>query len=313
VSPKALGTNRHIEAFLEMASVERGASLNTQSAYAADLSDYAAALKARGLAPAGATADEVRRYLDRLAGAGLSPATLARRLSALRQFHRFLYAEGYATQDPTARLKGPKARRPLPRVLSEDEAGVLADAAAEDQGPDRPRVICLIELLYGAGLRVSELVGLPRAALDLPAKLLRIKGKGGKERLVPLPPRALKALKAYLAATPKDSGSRWLFPSRGASGHLTRQRAGQQLKALALKAGIDPERLSPHVLRHAYASHLLAHGADLRSVQSLLGHADIATTEIYTHIEQERLKKTLETHHPLARAGGPKARSKSRD
>lgn len=299
---------RHIEAFLEMASAERGASLNTQSAYAADLADYTAALKTRGVSPAEATADDVRRYLERLAKAGMAPATRARRLSALRQFHRFLCAEGYAGSDPTARLRGPKARRPLPRVLAEDEAGALADAAAGIEGPEGARLVCLVELLYGAGLRISELVGLPLAAYDGEARILRIRGKGGRERIVPLGPRAVAAIRAHLSASPKAARSRWFFPSRGASGHLTRQRAGQLLKDLAIKAGLDPERLSPHVLRHAYASHLLAHGADLRSVQSLLGHADIATTEIYTHIEAERLKKTVESHHPLAGRAKPKSR-----
>jgi integrase/recombinase XerD len=311
VSPKRGVAPRHIEAFLEMASVERGASLNTLAAYEADLLDYAASLKARRRTPAEASPEDVRRYLERLAAAGLAPSTRARRLSALRQFHRFLFAEGYAAQDPTARQKGPKARRPLPRVLAEGEAGALADAAAAVEGAEGVRLACLVELLYGGGLRISELVGLPLSALDLKAKMLRIRGKGGKERLVPLPPRALAALKAHLRTLPK--GARRLYPSRGAQGHLTRQRAGQLLKALALKAGIDPERLSPHVLRHAYASHLLAHGADLRSVQSLLGHADIATTEIYTHVEAERLKQAVEAHHPLARAGARAARSKSRD
>jgi integrase/recombinase XerD len=304
--------SRHIEAFLEMMGVERGASANTRAAYAADLADYAAALKKRGKAPAQADADDVRRYLESIGK--LAASTRARRLSAIRQLHRFLKAEGFAAADPTLRLAGPKTRRPLPRVLDESEASLLLAAAKKQPPPEGLRLVCLLELLYGAGLRISELVGLPLSAYDRAGVALRIKGKGGRERMVPLGGKATAALAAYMAARPQfmppKAVSPWLFPSRGASGYLTRQRVAQSLKALALAAGLDPARLSPHVLRHAFASHLLAHGADLRAVQSLLGHADIATTEIYTHIEAGRLLETVERHHPLARHGTRKAKAK---
>jgi integrase/recombinase XerD len=302
----------HIEAFLEMMSVERGASANTRSSYATDLSHYAAALKARGKSPAQADADDIRAYLNSLAK--LSASTRARRLSAIRQLHGFLKGEGYASQDPSLRLIGPKTKRPLPRVLGEREAAGLIAAAEAKPAPDGARLLCLLELLYGSGLRITELVSLPLSAYDGDAETLKVKGKGGRERIVPLGGKAAQALGTYLAMRgrfmPKGGSARWLFPSRGGSGHLTRQRVAQSLKALAIEAGIDPARLSPHVLRHAFASHLLAHGADLRSVQTLLGHADIATTEIYTHIEAGRLLETVARHHPLAQAGNAKARAK---
>lgn len=307
------GNSAHqIEAFLEALSVERGASRNTQSAYATDLMAYAAALKRRGKHPVNATAADIHHHLAAITASGAAASTLARKLSAIRQFHRFLFAEKFAPSDPSARIQGPKASRPLPRPLSETEASALLDAARQTEGPEGVRLSCLVALLYGAGLRVSEMVGLPLSAFDSTARALRIRGKGEKERLVPLGPMALHALNAYLTARPAfcPEGSRWLFASRGAQGHLTRQRAGQLLKVLADKAGVDPARLSPHVLRHAYASHLLAHGADLRSVQSLLGHADIATTEIYTHVERTRLIQMVENHHPLARKKTRKSATK---
>ena len=302
----------HIEAFLEMMSVERGASANTLSSYATDLTHYAAALKARRKAPATANAEDVRAYLGSLGA--LSAATRARRLAAIRQLHRFLKGEGHAREDPTLRLPGPKLQRPLPRVLGEREAASLIAAAKAKTPPEGTRLVCLLELLYGSGLRISELVGLPLSAYERDGQILKIKGKGGRERLLPLGAKAVQALSAYLAVRgkflPKGGAAKWLFPSRGGSGHLTRQRVAQSLKALAIEAGVDPSRLSPHVLRHAFASHLLAHGADLRAVQTLLGHADIATTEIYTHIEADRLMETVARHHPLAKASSkasPKA------
>ena len=302
----AAGTSaRLVEIFLEMMSVERGASANTLAAYTADLGDYTAFLARRGLAVDAAQTLDARAYLEGLAKSGLSKSTAARRLSALRQLHRFLFLEGHTAEDPAATLRGPKRARPLPKVMSEDAAQRLAEAALTLEGYERVRLQCVIELLYGAGLRVSELVALPLSAYMREEQALRIIGKGNKERLIPLGSLAVAALEAWLAerhASLKGQHNLpWLFPSRGASGHLTRQRVGQLVKQLGCAAGLDPARLSPHVLRHAFASHLLAHGADLRVVQSLLGHADIATTEIYTHVETERLAKAVNTHHPLAR------------
>jgi len=296
---------RLIEAFLEMMSVERGAGAHTLDAYGRDLRDYAAFLKRRRVALSGARSEDCKAYLQHLAETGSAGSTAARRLSALRQLHAFLLAEGFALTDPAATLRGPRRSRPLPKTLSEREAASLAAAAAALDGFERARLSCVIELLYGAGLRISELVALPLSAYLADQQALRVRGKGDKERLIPVGSAALQALDHYLAvrhaALPKGVTSPWLFPSRGASGHLTRQRMGQLLKDVARAAGIDPARLSPHVLRHAYASHLLANGADLRVVQSLLGHADIATTQIYTHVEAERLARAVNTHHPLAR------------
>ena len=225
----------------------------------------------------------------------------------MRQFYRFLLSEGARADDPTAQLDAPRLGRPLPKILAEEEIDRLIAAAAAWPGEEGMRLRCLLEMLYATGLRVSELVGLPLAAAQRDPRFLLVRGKGGKERLVPLSPPARQALADYLtcraAFVPQASGTktaRWLFPSRGMTGHLTRQRCGQMLKELALAAGLDPARLSPHVLRHAFASHLLDHGADLRSVQQMLGHADIATTQIYTHVQGERLRRLVETAHPLA-------------
>jgi integrase/recombinase XerD len=293
-----------------MLAAERNAAANTSEAYRRDLEDFAAFLARRGGGLATAGAAEIRAYLARMARAGLAPRTAARRLSALRQFYRFLLAEGRRGDDPTAIVDGPRQGRPLPKLIGEDEVGRLIAAAAAG-GDGGLRLTALLELLYGAGLRVSELVALPLAAVLRDSRVLVVRGKGGKERMIPLGEPARAAVAAWLPARqrllPKDRSGRpvpspWLFPSRGASGHLTRQSFGQLLKALAPAAGIDPERISPHVLRHAFASHLLEHGADLRSVQTLLGHADIATTQIYTHVGGERLQRLVGTHHPLARA-----------
>jgi integrase/recombinase XerD len=295
--------SRHIEAFLEMLAAERGAAKLTHDAYRRDLDDAAAALGATPLAAA--TTADLRRYLARLARRALAPATQARRLSALRQFFRFLVVEGVRADDPTAALHAPRARRPLPKLVSESEATALIEAACGYDGAEGARLVCLIELLYGAGLRVSELVSLPVAAAMRDPRFLIIRGKGGKERLVPLGAPARHALEAYLEQRGRflrpGETSRHLFPSRGAEGHLTRRRAAQLLKDVAVKAGIDPARLSPHVLRHAFASHMLAGGADLRSLQEMLGHADIATTQIYTHVQADRLQRLVSEHHPLAR------------
>ncbi len=288
-----------------MIAAERGGSINTIEAYRRDLEDYASFLKRRRRAIEAGSATDLRAYLGALDAAGLSPRTAARRLSALRQFHRFLYAEGIRGDDPTGAVDGPKLGRPLPKVLEEAEVGRLLDAAAALDGAEGLRLMAMLELLYGTGLRVSELVGLRLQALKRDATTLLIRGKGDKERVVPLTEPAMAALKAYLAAREgflsRGQPSPWLFPSRGATGHLTRQRFAQMLKELSAAAGISPERISPHVLRHAFATHLVDHGADLRSVQQMLGHADIATTQIYTHVAQVRLARVVGTHHPLAR------------
>ncbi|MBV9990475.1 MAG: tyrosine recombinase [Alphaproteobacteria bacterium] len=282
-----------IEAFLDMMSAERGASINTIAAYRRDLLDFAAKRELKQ-----ATRDDVKKYLASLAS--LAGSSQARKLSALRQFYGFLFAEAVRKDDPTSSIDAPRRARPLPKVLSRDDVDALIAAAAE---ADDPRLVCIVEMLYAAGLRVSELVGLPLASAKTKTGFLIVKGKGGKERLAPLGPQARGAVDAWLAVRP-DEG-RFLFPSRSAEGHLTRRRAHQMLKALALKAGIDPDKLSPHVLRHAFATHLVEGGADLRSVQTMLGHADIATTQIYTHVASERLTSVMEAAHPLSRRRRP--------
>jgi integrase/recombinase XerD len=304
-----------LEAFLEMVAVERGGSPHTIDAYRRDLADWAGFLARRGAAPETADGQLLRDWLVHLAGAGLSAATAARRLSALRQFHRFLYSEGVRGDDPTQTVDGPRRRRPLPRLLDGGEIEALIAAARAREGADGVRLVALLELLYASGLRVSELIGLPLAALAPDRRWLVVQGKGGKERLVPIGGRARAALEPYLALRERflagrSRGRPFLFPSRGAKGHLTRQRVLQLLKELAVAAGLDPARLSPHVLRHAFASHLLEGGADLRAVQLLLGHADIATTQIYTHVQGERLAAVVGAHHPLARKGPPAGRTR---
>ncbi len=289
-----------------MLAAERGAAALTLDAYGRDLADFAAFLAPAAIEAAGEA--DLRRYLERLDAAGMSPRTAARRLSSLRQFHKFLLSESIRADDPTAALDTPRQGRRLPKLLSEDEVETLILKAAEDVSPEGLRLSAILELFYASGLRVSELVALPLGNLARGEKAITVRGKGGKERLVPIGQAARAALDAYLAQRSpflaEGSTSRWLFPSRSGSGHLTRHRCGQLLKMLAVKAGIDPDKLSPHVLRHAFATHLLSHGADLRSVQQMLGHADIATTEIYTHVEIERLSRLVATAHPLARRGG---------
>lgn len=292
-----------VEAFLEMLSAERGARANTLDAYARDLEDARAHVRG-GLSAA--SADAIEDYVAGLARRGLSAATTRRRISALRQFFRFLLQENARGDDPTSRLDAPKRGRALPKTLSPEEIERLIAAA------DTPRDVALIELLYGAGLRVSELVSLPLRAAPKPGQAhMIVEGKGGKERLVALGRPALAALDAHVAAraaalpkgaAQRERAQRWLFPSASAAdGKLTRRRVGQILEQAAAKAGIDPTRVSPHVLRHAFATHLVEGGADLRTVQTLLGHADIATTQIYTHVAEGRLKTLVETKHPLAR------------
>ena len=298
-----------IDAFLEMLAAERGAARLTIEAYRNDLVDFAGFLAPAGRAVDDGSTDDLRRYFATLARDGLSPRTAARRLSVLRQFHKFLFAEGIRGDDPTGALDAPRLGRPLPKVLGEEEMAAMLAAAREVAGPEGKRLVCLVELLYATGLRVSELVALPLAAAARDPRFLLVRGKGGKERIVPLGDAARAALAAYREVRDgflvKGRPSPWLFPSRGAGGRLTRQRCGQMLKELALAAGIDPARVSPHVLRHAFATHLLDHGADLRSVQAMLGHADIATTQIYTHVLGDRLRTLVETHHPLAKPAKP--------
>jgi integrase/recombinase XerD len=294
-----------LERFLEMLLAERNAARNTREAYRRDLEDLAGFLARRHAEPGTADAAQLRAYLQGLARAGLAPRSQARRLSALRQFYKFLAAEGLRSDDPTAKLDAPKLGRPLPKLLDEGEVARLIEATTTlPGGAERARLALLLELLYGAGLRVSELVALPLSAVLREARVLVLRGKGAKERMVPLGEPVRAALADYLKHRDffliKKRASPWLFPSRGRQGHLTRQRMAQLLKELAARAGIDPGRLSPHVLRHAFATHLLDHGADLRSVQKMLGHADIATTQIYTHVAGERLARLVETHHPLA-------------
>lgn len=290
-----------VEAFLEMLIAERGVSRNTLDAYRRDLAHADDWLAGRRLAEAGS--DDVRGYLDALERAGMAPRTAARRLSALRQFFRFLFAEGHRSDDPTTVIDAPRQGRPLPKILSETEVDALLETARGVDGPEGLRLVCLLEVLYATGLRVSELVGLPFAAVARDARVLLVRGKGDKERMVPLTDAAMAAIGDYKPVRGvfmTGRSSPFLFPSRSAEGHLTRRRFGQLLDDLAVEAGIDRKRVSPHVLRHAFATHLLDHGADLRSVQQMLGHADISTTQIYTHVLAERLRALVESHHPLA-------------
>lgn len=295
-----------IEPFLEMLAVERGASRHTLEAYRRDLARAGRFLADRGTSLEAAREEDLRAFLQAESAAGLEAATVARRLAALRTYFRFLYLEGRRPDDPAAGLDAPKRKMPLPRVLSEAEVVALIEAASADTSPRGLRLRTLLELAYSTGLRVSELVGLPLSALAADRAWLLVRGKGGKERIVPIGRPARACLEEWLAVRPSflagPKSPRFLFPSTSRSGHLTRQRLLQLLKALAPAAGIEPARISPHVLRHAFATHLLERGADLRSVQALLGHADIATTQVYTHVQTHRLQAVVETHHPLARA-----------
>lgn len=294
-----------VEAFLEMLVATRGAARNTVEAYRHDLDDYSAFLASRGQGLETADADGLRAYLAVLNARGMTASTAARRLSALRQFYRFLVEDGHRADDPSATIDTPSRRRPLPKVLSLDEVDALLAAAREQTGARGIRLRALVEVLYATGLRVSELVALPLASVTRDRRFIVVTGKGGRERIVPLGAMAADALADYMAVREAflrgGRASKWVFPSRGADGHLTRHRLGQMLKALAAHADIDPMRLSPHVIRHAFATHLLTRGADLRSVQQMLGHADISTTQIYTHVLDERLKALVRNHHPLAR------------
>ncbi len=287
-----------VESFLDMISAERGASANTLSAYRRDILDFAAECARLKCTLKTAGREQVRKHLESLSAAALKPSSQARKLSALRRFYGFLYGENLRQDDPTGAIEAPRLTRPLPKILSANDARRLLEAAREGtaESAESMRLVCIVEMLYASGLRVSELVGLPLAAARTNERFLHVRGKGGRERLAPMGKFAREALDAYLAVREE-----FLPPSRGAGGHLTRRRCHQLLKELAVKAGLDPDRLSPHVLRHAFATHLVEGGADLRSVQTLLGHADISTTQIYTHVAQDRLKRTVESAHPLSR------------
>lgn len=290
---------RHIEAFLEAMAAERGAAVNTVLAYRADLENFSAFAATRGQGPSEADSETVSSYLASLAAEGLSARTQARRLAALRQFQRFLLRNGTRTDDPTALSVTPKLARSLPRAIGEDEVEALLTQAATMPEPAGLVASAGLELLYATGMRISELLALPVNALSGDAAVLLVRGKGGRERIVPLSDAAREAA-ARLRYEHRKRAPRFLFPGRHPQVPMTRQGFALLLKRVALQAGIDPRRLSPHVLRHAFATHLLSRGADLRSLQTLLGHADISTTQIYTHILAERLQRLIETHHPLA-------------
>jgi integrase/recombinase XerD len=303
---------RLTDLFLDMLAAERGAAANTLAAYRSDLEEFAAHLAGTGRAVAMASGDDIRTYLGALAARALGTASVARKLSAIRQLYRFLYAEGHRGDDPGAAIQGPRRGRPLPKILSIAEVDrLLARARQTMDDPARPigerlrsaRMTCLLEVVYATGLRVSELVSLPATAAHRGQGMLIVRGKGGKERLVPLNETARCAMTDYLALR-REAGrggadGKWLFPSFGDSGHITRQHFARELKTLAASTGLRSDQVSPHVLRHAFASHLLQNGADLRSVQTLLGHTDISTTQIYTHVLTERLKSLVRDLHPL--------------
>jgi integrase/recombinase XerD len=301
-----------IATFLQAQAAETGAARNTQLAYARDLNDFAGWMARRTLTFDTVNRTQIEAYLTACDAAGLARATRARRLSAIRQFTRFAVEEGWRADDPAARIAGPKREKRLPKTLSEDEVSrLIAAAATTGRSPaDRARNACLIEVLYATGLRATELVSLPVAAARGDPETLLVRGKGDKERLVPLTDPARAAIAAWLVL--RDAGeqaaadngaapSRALFPSSSKAGHLTRHRFYALIKEIAVAAGVSPAKVTPHTLRHAFATHLLAHGADLRVIQTLLGHADVATTEIYTHVLNERLRALVEQHHPLTK------------
>jgi integrase/recombinase XerD len=297
----------YMESFLEMMSAERGAADNTLSSYKRDLEDLHDFLVRRKKTLLTAEVEDLQRALAHLEDQGFAATSQARRLSSMRQFYKFLYAEGLRENNPTTILDAPKKGRPLPKIMSEQEVTRLLETAqreASEPGPDQPsrlRMLALLELLYATGMRVSELVSLPAKVLDQEGRFLMVRGKGNKERLVPLSRSAISTLQLYRAVRKTPEDSKWLFPSAGKEGYLPRQVFARDLKGLSARAGLKSATISPHVMRHAFASHLLQNGADLRVVQELLGHSDISTTQIYTHVLEERLRQTVETHHPLAK------------
>ena len=301
---------RLTERFLEMMAAERGASKNTLAAYHRDLEGYGSFVRGRNVSLKEAGPEHIRGYLALIETGGMTRGTAARKLSAIRQFHRFLLGDGLALENPATVIESPRGARALPKLISENEVALLLEASrtraerARGRGVLKAwRMICLLEMLYATGLRVSELVGLTVRAVSTNGDFITIKGKGGRERLVPMSGTARKALRDYLQrfSMMGKGESKWLFPSFGAAGHLTRQHFALELKAMAVEVGFEGNRISPHVLRHGFASHLLAGGADLRAVQQMLGHADISTTQVYTHVQQDRLRTAVKTHHPLAR------------
>ncbi|MBL4812155.1 MAG: site-specific tyrosine recombinase XerD [Rhodobacteraceae bacterium] len=293
-----------ISAFLEAQAAERDAASNTALAYGRDLLDFADWLARRNLHFYAANTDDITGYLSHCEAQGLAKSTRARRLSAIRQLYRFAFEESWRADNPAIKLRGPGKSKRLPGTLTVEEVSALLDAAKT--GRNALRNTCLMELLYATGMRVSELVGLPVAAARGNPQMLLVSGKGGKERMVPLSAPARSSLVTWLALRDTDQAkaktpSRFLYPSRSAAGHLTRHRFYLLVKELAVIAGLSPAKVTPHTLRHAFATHLLAGGADLRSIQMMLGHADLSTTEIYTHVLDERLRELVLTHHPLAK------------
>jgi len=292
-----------IDQYLEMLAAEKGRAVNSLQAYRRDLADLTDFLPS----PLDQTSGEdLRAYLADLNRRGMAPATAARRLSAIRQFYLFLFREGLRSDNPAASLSSPRKQQKLPRLLDEADVDRLLDQAETEAAIGTFRALrlhALVETLYATGFRISELVGLPRRAVGVDTVVIHVRGKGGRERMVPLGGKARRALNTYLHALKRISGdqSTYLFPSRGRDGHLTRRRVGQLIKELALRAELDPAGISPHKLRHAFATHLLAHGADLRAVQQMLGHADISTTQIYTHVLDARMQQLVQQKHPLAR------------
>lgn len=300
--------NMSVENFLDMLVAERGASNNTLDAYRRDLADAQGFLKSTKLRDA--SISDLRDYINDLHKRHMSPRTVARRLSGLRQYFSFLITENLRQDNPTTTLDMPKKGKPLPKILSEEDVLKLIEASQKWEGPEGRRMEAMLEILYASGVRVSELISLPLRAFAREREFVIVKGKGNKERMVPLNKPALQAVRKYLDVRYRFCGksvknkvpeSPWLFPSYGALGHVTRQRFAQLLKELTIKAGLDPSKVSPHVLRHAFATHLLNHGADLLSVQKMLGHSDISTTQIYTHVADGRKKDLVEKNHPLAK------------
>jgi integrase/recombinase XerD len=296
----------YLDSFLEMMAVERGSAKNTLEAYKRDLMQFANFIKSEGIGLAEASSEHIRHYFSYLHKEGLAAQSTSRHLSTLRQFYKFLLLEGLRSDNPCSIIDSPKRNKALPKILSEDDMINLLKAAYKDPSPEGIRGGALLEILYASGLRVSELISLKYDTVTRKGQMLLVTGKGNKERLVPMNEHAAQSLEKYLSVRPiflpSTQGSPWLFPSRSRSGHLTRQRFGQILKDLAVVAGIDPQKVSPHVVRHAFATHLLSHGADLISVQKMLGHADISTTQIYTHILKEKLHALVHQHHPLSKA-----------
>lgn len=303
---------RWTESFLEAQAAERGAADNTTAAYARDLSNFCDWLAERGLGLDGAQRGDVEAYLIDCEAQGLAVSTRARRLSSIKQLYRFAFEEGLREDNPAVQISGPGKPKRLPKTLSVEEVDRLLDAACEHgrTGDDKLRNACLMQILYATGMRVTELVTLPVSATRGDPRMLLIRGKGGRERMVPLSPPAREALRSWLerrdalddlARSKGLSGSSFLFPSRGKAGHLTRHAFYLLIKEIAVTAGVSPAKVTPHTLRHAFATHLLENGADLRAIQTFLGHADVATTEIYTHVLEERLRELVMTHHPLAR------------